>query len=224
MKIAIIGYGKMGHAVEEYALKMGHEVVCRIDAGEAWPESLGADVAVEFTTPTTAVENMLRCLERGVPVVCGTTGWYDRYAEVADECRRRGGRMLTATNFSLGMNIMFALNEHLARLMRGSAYRAAITETHHVHKLDAPSGTAITLQQQIVEHGGRRAEEVPITSYREGEVPGTHTVEYASEADTIYLTHEAHSRLGLAQGAVVAAAWLAAAAPGVYTMKDVLNG
>ena len=223
MKIALIGYGKMGHAVEAYALQCGHEVVGRIDLGDPWPEGLAADVAVEFTTPGTAVENLKRCFAAGWPVVCGTTGWYDRYEEVCDECRRAGGRLLAATNFSIGMNIVFALNEQLARLMSGRPYKVDIAETHHIHKLDAPSGTASTLRDQIVANGHRKAEEVPIASYREGEVPGTHTVVYDSEVDTITLTHEAHNRQGLAQGAVVAAEWLVQAEPGVYTMKDLLG-
>lgn len=223
MRLAIIGYGKMGHAIEELALQAGHTVVCTIDQDAPWPERLGADVAVEFTTPATAAENLRRCFERHVPVVCGTTGWYSRYDEIAAECRRAKGSLMTATNFSLGMNIMFALNERLAALMRNLPYTAAIAETHHIHKLDAPSGTALTLQQQIVSHGGRTAEQVPIASYREGEVPGTHTVVYDSPLDTITLTHEAHSRKGLAQGALAAAEWLATAAPGVYTMNDMLG-
>lgn len=223
MRIALIGYGKMGHAIEALALRRGHSVACAVDAGDTWPENLAADVAVEFSTPTTAVENIKRCWRLGLPVVCGTTGWYDRYGELTDECLTGGHRMLTATNFSLGMNIMFALNERLASLMRGRSYSVAITETHHVHKLDAPSGTAITLREQIEEHGGRTAEEVSITSIREGEVPGTHTVRYDSAIDALMLTHEAHSREGLAQGAVLAAEWLATAQPGVYTMKDVLG-
>ncbi len=214
----------MGHAIEDYALKIGHEVTCRLDLGDKWPDNIDADVAVEFTSPQNAVGNLLHCFERHLPVVCGTTGWYDRYDEVCANCRRLGGTMLSATNFSLGMNIMFALNEQLARYMSGANYKVGITETHHVHKLDAPSGTAISLQQQIVENSNRTVEDVPITSYREGEVPGTHTVVYESAVDSIYLTHEAHNRLGLAQGAVVAADWLVKAAPGVYTMKDVLNG
>ncbi len=223
MKIALIGYGKMGHAVEAYAAERGHAVVCRIDKDDPWPEGIAADVAVEFTTPATAVDNLKRCFEAGLPVVCGTTGWYDRYEEVCAACRCAGGRLLTATNFSIGMNIMFALNEHLARLMQGQPYTVDIAETHHIHKLDKPSGTAITLQQQIVESGKRKAEDIPIASYREGEVPGTHTVKYDSTVDTLYLTHEAHNRVGLAQGAVVAAEWLAGAEAGVYTMRDVLK-
>ena len=224
MKIALIGYGKMGHAVEEYALQRGHAVVCRIDKDDPWPERVDADVAVEFTTPATAVDNLMRCLALGLPVVCGTTGWYDRYEAVCDACRRAGGRLLTATNFSIGMNIMFALNEQLAELMKGrDDYRVSLAETHHIHKLDKPSGTALTLREQIAESGNRKVESIPIASYREGEVPGTHTVVYDSEIDTLTLTHEAHSRKGLAQGALMAAEWLAQAAPGVFTMKDLLR-
>ena len=223
MKLAIIGYGKMGHAIEELAQQRGHSVACTVDVGGRWPVAGEADVAIEFSTPATAVDNIRHCWQLGLPVVCGTTGWYDRYEEVRAACLRQGGRLLTATNFSLGMNIMFMVNEYLAGLMNKDIYRVGIAEKHHVHKLDAPSGTAITLQQQIVEHGHRTAEEVPITSYREGEVPGTHTVMYDSAIDSIYLTHEAHSRVGLAQGAVIAADWLAKARPGVYTMRDILD-
>lgn len=228
MKIALIGYGKMGHAIETLALGCGHKVVCRIDNEEDWRvvsgrwEEKRPDVAIEFTTPQTAVENMRRCFAAGVPVVCGTTGWYDRYETVKTECMACNGSMLTATNFSLGMNIMFDLNERLARLMKDRPYSVSISETHHIHKLDAPSGTAITLREQIVENGERKAESIPIASVREGEVPGTHTVVYDSVVDTITLTHEAHSRQGLAQGALLAAEWLAKAKPGVYTMKDIL--
>lgn len=221
MKIALLGYGKMGHAIEALAAERGHEVCLRLDKDDAWPERMDADVAIEFTTPATAVENMKRCLERGIPVVCGTTGWYDGYETVVSECKRLNGRLFTATNFSIGMNIMFALNRRLAELMRGrDGYRVSISETHHIHKLDAPSGTAITLRDQIVDSGKRV--EVPIESFRVGEVPGTHTVTYDSEIDTLTLTHEAHSRKGLAMGALVAAEFLAKAGPGVYTMKDVL--
>ena len=224
MKIALIGYGKMGHAIEALAVERGHEVTLRLDKGDVWPSAIDADVAIEFSTPTTAVENMQRCIAAGVPVVCGTTGWYGSYDAVVEACRKAGGRLLTATNFSIGMNIMFALNERLAELMRGRGeYKTSISETHHIHKLDAPRGTAITLREQIVERGGRKEESVPIESIREGEVPGTHTVVYDSEIDTISLTHEAHSRKGLALGALTAAEWLVGAGAGVYTMKDVLR-
>ena len=223
MKIAIIGYGKMGHAVEARAKSCGHTVVCTVDCPQEWElrdsELRSADVAVEFSTPSTAVDNIRRCWRLGLPVVCGTTGWDAQRKEVENECRANGCRLLAASNFSIGMNIMFDLNERLAALMSGRAeYSASITETHHIHKLDAPSGTALVLQRQIA---GR---EVPITSIREGEVPGTHTVCYSSAIDTLSITHEAHSREGLAAGAVLAAEFLAAAAPGVYSMKDVING
>ena len=224
MKIVLIGYGKMGHAIEALAAERGHGVTVKIDKDDPWPASMAADVAIEFTTPATAVGNMLRCLEAGMPVVCGTTGWYADYENVAAQCRARNGRLFTATNFSIGMNIMFALNKRLAALMAGrNDYKVAIAETHHIHKLDAPSGTAITLQEQIVANGARSAEEVPIESFRVGEVPGTHTVTYDSAIDTLTLTHEAHSRQGLAVGALMAAEWLVKAAPGVYTMQDMLQ-
>ncbi|MBR6049331.1 MAG: 4-hydroxy-tetrahydrodipicolinate reductase [Bacteroidales bacterium] len=233
MNIALIGYGKMGHAIEALAIGRGHAVTVRIDKDDPWPVENGEwkvesgvrpDVAIEFTTPATAVGNIERCLELGLPVVCGTTGWYAGYDAVTAKCRACGGRLLTATNFSIGMNIMFALNERLAQLMRGrDDYSVSISETHHIHKLDAPSGTAITLQEQIVASGQRPAESIPISSYREGEVPGTHTVVYDSEIDTLTLTHEAHSRQGLAQGALLAAEWLVKAEAGVYTMKDILS-
>lgn len=214
----------MGHAIEALAAERGHEVTVKIDKDDPWPAEMDADVAIEFTMPATAVGNMLRCLETEIPVVCGTTGWYADYEKVVAECKAKGGRLFTATNFSIGMNIMFALNERLAALMAGrDDYSVSISETHHIHKLDAPSGTAITLQEQIVENGKRKAESVPIASFREGEVPGTHTVVYDSEIDTIILTHEAHSRKGLALGALLATEFLAKAKPGVYTMKDMLR-
>ncbi len=227
MNIAIIGYGKMGRAIEALALQHGHTIVAAVDNDNDWNDPQkpwrNADVAIEFTTPDTATANIRRCLEAGVPVVCGTTGWYDRFDELAALCREKNGTLFTATNFSIGMNIMFALNERLAELMRGrNDYAVSISETHHIHKLDAPSGTAITLQQQIAESGRRKAEQVPITSYREGEVPGTHTVCYDSAIDTITLTHEAHSREGLAQGALLAAEWVAGK-KGIFTMKDILK-
>lgn len=217
----------MGHAVEEQALERGHHICCRIDTAadmeRLLPELKRADVAVEFSTPATAVANIEACLEAGVPVVCGTTGWYDRYEQVAARCRDCGGALLTATNFSVGMNIMFALSERLASLMRGRTdYKASIREVHHIHKLDAPSGTAITLQGLLAEQGGMQKADIPIESVREGEVPGIHTVRYDSEIDSISLTHEAHGRKGLAQGATLAAEWLAGR-QGVFTMKDMLS-
>ncbi|MBR4738586.1 MAG: 4-hydroxy-tetrahydrodipicolinate reductase [Bacteroidales bacterium] len=223
MKIALIGYGKMGHAIEAMASERGHSVVATIDCGDLWPERLEADVAVEFSTPATAVENIRRCWRLGLPVVCGTTGWNAQYEAVKAECLAGGHALFTASNFSIGMNIMFSLNERLAELMRDrNEYRVSISETHHIHKLDAPSGTALSLQRQIEECGGRKAESVPIESFRVGEVPGTHTVMYNSEIDTLTLTHEAHSRKGLALGALLAAEWLVGKT-GVFTMKDLLG-
>ncbi len=223
MNIAIIGYGKMGHAIETLAANRGHRVVATVDNPAEWDAAedklRSANVAIEFSTPATAVDNIHHCWQLGLPVVCGTTGWDNVKQEVEEECRRNGHTLLASSNFSIGMNIMFALNEHLARLMAGrSDYRASITETHHIHKLDAPSGTALVLKGQM------NRPDVEITSIREGEVPGTHTVVYDSPIDTITLTHEAHSRQGLAQGALLAAEFLAAAAPGVYSMNDVLAG
>lgn len=223
MKIALIGYGKMGHAIEALAKGRGHTVACTIDRDDPWPERIDADVAIEFTTPATAVANIRRCWAAGLPVVCGTTGWDAERPVVEAECKAGGHTLFAASNFSIGMNIMFALNERLAVLMRGKDnYSVAISETHHIHKLDAPSGTALTLRNQIVESGERSADDIPIESIREGEVPGTHTVVYDSTIDTITLTHEAHSREGLALGALLAAEY-AVGKKGVLTMKDLLQ-
>ena len=222
MKIALIGYGKMGHAIEAMATGRGHTVACRIDRDDPWPGQMDADVAIEFTTPATAVANIRRCWAAGLPVVCGTTGWDAERPAVEAECRAGGHTLFAASNFSIGMNIMFALNEHLAALMRGKEdYSVSITETHHIHKLDAPSGTALTLRNQIAESGGRSAAEIPIESIREGEVPGTHTVVYDSRIDTITLTHEAHSREGLALGALLAAEYTVGR-KGVLSMREMI--
>ena len=242
MKIALIGYGKMGHAIEELAGTRGHEVVCTIDNADELAAKASllktANVAIEFTMPSVAAGNIRYCIENDIAIVCGTTGWYDNYYELASLCHDRNGAMLTATNFSIGMNIMFALNERLAQLMSGrDEYQVDITEIHHIHKLDAPSGTAITLKEQIMANremdahedvgaparteNGERIIDIPITSIREGEVPGTHTVRYQSEIDTITITHEAHSRKGLALGALMAAEFLCGK-KGIYTMKDVV--
>lgn len=220
MKIAIIGYGKMGHEIASIAVEKGHAVACTIDNDTEMLANIdllkSSDVAIEFTTPATAVTNIKQCLQIGVPVVCGTTGWYDSYDEVCALCREKGGALFTATNFSIGMNIVFDLNRRLAALMdKYPQYKASIVETHHIHKLDAPSGTAITLREQTGHP------EIEITSIREGEVPGTHVVRYDSAVDTIMLTHEAHSRRGLAEGAVLAAEFLKGKT-GIFTMTDLL--
>lgn len=218
----------MGHAIEALAAGRGHEVVCTVDNATEWNTRADAlrraDVAIEFTTPATAVENLRRCFALGLPVVCGTTGWDAQRPALVEECRAGGHALFHASNFSIGMNIMFLLNRRLAALMAGRPeYSVSISETHHIHKLDAPSGTAITLRDQIVEHGDRAVESIPIASYREGEVPGTHTVVYDSAIDTLTLTHEAHSRQGLALGALLAAEYLVKAGAGVYTMEALLS-
>ena len=217
----------MGHAIEALAKGRGHTVVCTVDNAAEWVSKEAdlrrADVAIEFTLPTTAAENIGRCFDLGLPVVSGTTGWEQDFNAVVARCLHEGHSLFTASNFSLGMYIMFRLNERLAELMRGREnYTVDIAETHHIHKLDAPSGTALTLAGQIADHGGRPLERIPIESFREGEVPGTHVVTYRSAEDTLTLSHEAHSRQGLALGALLAAEFLLGK-KGHYTMKDLLD-
>ena len=198
MKIAIIGYGKMGHMIEEIALQRGHDVVARIDVGDAF-DLKHADVAIEFTTPATAKENILRAWAQDVPVVCGSTGWNAQ--ELLDEDKRLHAKpmLVWSSNYSVGVNIFFELNKALAAAMSAQPqYTPSITETHHIHKLDKPSGTAKTLAEAI-------GKNVPIESIREGEVPGTHEVKWDSEEDTIIITHIAKGRRGFALGAVLAA-------------------
>lgn len=240
MNIAIIGYGKMGHAVERCTVERGHYIALTIDTPEDWADKgsklKGCDVAVEFSTPATAVENIMRCLRAGVAVVSGTTGWNDRLEEVKAECKALGGALFVASNFSIGMNIVFELNRQLARMTKGlPSYSVAIKETHHIHKLDAPSGTAIHLAEGIIaEQGGdwelvgssqvraRTEQIIPITAVREGEVAGIHEVRYDSPLDTITLTHEAKGREGLALGATLAAEFVVGK-KGVFTMHDLIK-
>ena len=202
MRIALIGYGKMGHMIESIALERGHEVVARIDAGDVF-ELNGADVAIEFTTPATAKDNILRAWAKSVPVVCGTTGW-DAASLIEEDKRLHEKPMLIwKSNFSVGVNIFFEMNKWLAEEMsKQPQYTPSITETHHIHKLDKPSGTAKTLAEEIE---ASRSRDVEITSIREGEVPGTHVVTWDSEEDTIIITHVAKGRRGFALGAVLAA-------------------
>ena len=240
MKLALLGYGKMGKAIEAIACQRGHSVGVTIDDEDDWMASVealrGCDMAVEFSTPATAVSNIMRCFDLDLPVVVGTTGWYDQLEGVVHDCEQRGKALFVASNFSIGMNIVFDLNRRLARLMNGREdYTVGITETHHVHKLDAPSGTAIALARDIVEEqddkddwcllreGVKAADdEVPIVSVRRGEVPGIHEVVYDSDIDRITLRHEAKSRRGLALGAVVAAEFLEGR-KGYYTMREMLK-
>ena len=206
MKIALIGYGKMGHMIESIALERGHEIVCIIDQNNLCDfESeafASADVAVEFTTPQTAEQNIRRAWAAGVPVICGTTGW--DVEAIKQEAQEAG--LMWSSNYSIGVNILFALNRQLAKLMVAYPdYTPHMTEVHHIHKLDAPSGTAKTLQEAI---GEERLPIADIESIREGEVPGIHTVVWDSEVDTISISHSAKSRKGFALGAVIAAEWM----------------
>lgn len=237
MKIALVGYGKMGKAIEQIALARGHEIVSIIDIEN--PEEFrsdtfrSAEVAIEFTTPATAFGNYMKCFEAGIPVVSGTTGWLEHLDEVRRMCEKEGKTFFYASNFSIGVNIFFALNKYLAQVMnRFPEYDVRMTETHHIHKLDAPSGTAITLAEDIIANLDRKecwtpetAEkpaDLPIRSVREGEVPGIHEIIYESEADTIRIEHNARSRAGFALGAVVAAEF-AAGKKGFLGMNDLFR-
>lgn len=237
MKIALIGYGKMGHEIEKIALERGHEVVCIIDMNQEEkfesPAFRSAEVAIEFTTPDSALQNYRRAFAANVPVVSGTTGWLEHLPEIKEACEKEGKTLFYASNFSLGVNIFFALNSYLAKIMnKFSVYDVRMEETHHIHKLDAPSGTAITLAEGILTHldrkekwvlgeGGEK-EELPITSFREGEVPGIHCVIYETEDDCIRITHEIKNRRTLALGAVLAAEFTKGK-QGFLEMKDMLG-
>lgn len=237
MKIALIGYGKMGKTIEQIALQRGHQIVSIIDINntadfdsEAFRS---ADVAIEFTTPATALNNYMRCFAANVPVVSGTTGWLDHLDEVKAKCEQEGKTFFYASNFSVGVNIFFALNRYLAKIMNNfPAYDVRMTEVHHIHKLDAPSGTAITLAEGILEHIDRKERwtletaeqptDLPIHAIREGEVPGIHEIVYESEADTISIKHDAKSRAGFALGAVIAAEFTAGK-KGFLGMNDLFH-
>lgn len=223
MKIALIGYGKMGHAIERIALDRGHEIVAKIDIDNAAdfnsPAFASADVAIEFTTPATAVDNYLRAFKAGVPVVSGTTGWVDKMPQIKEMCADKGATFFWTSNFSIGVNIFFALNKYLAAIMaKEPQYIPSMTEIHHIHKLDHPSGTAITLAEGVMENNPNlkswtesenpAQDELPIAHIREGEVPGTHIVKWDSPVDCITIEHRAKSREGFALGAVMAAEWI----------------
>lgn len=237
MNIALIGYGKMGHIIEEIATSRGHQIVSIIDIdNKADMDSdafRSADVAIEFTRPESAIENIFKCFEVGVPVVAGTTGWLDKMEEVKAEMKKKNGTLFWASNFSVGVNIFNAANKFLAKIMNDyDVYNVSMTEIHHIHKLDAPSGTAITLAEGIMENLDRKkswkldteesSEDIAIKAVREGEVPGTHIVTYDSEVDTITFSHEAKSRRGFALGAVIAAEFTAGK-KGFLSMNDIFN-
>jgi 4-hydroxy-tetrahydrodipicolinate reductase len=224
MKIALIGYGKMGHMIESIALQRGHEIVCIIDQNNLDEfESkafASADVAIEFTTPQTAEQNILRAWKAGVPVVCGTTGWNVESLK-QQLLQHTIPSLMWSSNYSIGVNILFAINKQLAKLMDSyPEYTPHMTEVHHIHKLDAPSGTAKTLQEAI---GEKRLAVADIESIREGEIPGVHTVTWDSELDTISISHSAKSRKGFALGAVIAAEWMKGKT-GYHTFEEVISG
>lgn len=237
MKIAILGYGKMGHAIEQIAVSRGHEIVLAINdlnLQDLTTENIRkADVAIEFSNPDSAMENILFCLKENVAVVCGTTGWLKNLATVENTCRELNGSFLYASNFSVGVNIFFELNKKLASLLKAHpAYNVAIEEIHHTHKKDAPSGTAITLAEQILSFSDKKNKwvngksendnELSIISKRIDEVPGTHSIKYTSDIDDIEIIHTAHNRQGFAEGAVLAAEYITGK-KGIFSMKDVLN-
>jgi 4-hydroxy-tetrahydrodipicolinate reductase len=237
MKIALIGYGKMGHAIEEIALQRGHEIVLKVGIENVQDNTIDniqkADVAIEFTGPEIAFDNVIRCLEAGVPVVSGSTGWLQRFEEAKTFCNNKNGALLYASNFSVGVNIFFAINKKLADLMAPhKEYDVLLTEIHHTQKKDAPSGTAITLAEGIlqsieqkkkwVNEASKSPEELQIISERIDPAPGTHTIKYTSDIDDIEIKHTAHNRKGFATGAVLAAEFLHNK-KGIYSMSDVLG-
>jgi len=237
MKLALIGYGKMGKEIEKIAVSRGHTIELIIDIDnqqDLTVENLKkCDAAIEFTIPKSAVDNYFKCFEAGIPVVSGTTGWLERKVEVYQKCKEINGTFFYGSNFSVGVNLFFELNRQLAKLMAPHAeYKPEMTEVHHTEKLDAPSGTAISLAEDLIEilpslhswadAGGATKNQLPIRSEREGEVPGIHTIKYDSEVDFIEITHSAKSRKGFALGAVLAAEYCLGK-KGILTMKDMLK-
>jgi 4-hydroxy-tetrahydrodipicolinate reductase len=231
MKIALLGYGKMGKVIERIALERGHEIVLKKDEHNRYDGLSTADVAIDFSVPTAAVDNISNCFHANVPVVSGTTGWLEHYDEMIALCNEKQGGFISSSNFSLGVNIFFELNEYLAKIMaQFDSYKVTMEEIHHTQKLDAPSGTAISLAKGVIENSNyanwtldqAKNNEIHIEAKRIGDVPGTHTVTYDSIVDSIELKHTAHNREGFALGAVIAAEWLAGKT-GIYNMKDVLN-
>jgi len=231
MKIALLGYGKMGRIIEILALQKGHSIVFKNSSESSEGNFESAEVAIEFSSPEAAVANISKALEAGIPVVSGTTGWLERFDEMVKLCEKRNGSFITASNFSVGVNLFFSINEYAAKLMAPwKEYNVSVEEIHHLQKKDAPSGTAITIAEEIIKHSDKKnwkldsSEEniLNITAKREEDVKGTHIVSYESEIDAISLKHEAHSREGFALGAILAAEFLKDK-KGIFTMKDVLG-
>ena len=231
MKIALVGYGKMGKIIDEISQNRGHEVVARLKETPNRESLNDADVVIEFSNPEAAFENIKVCLENKIPVICGTTGWLDKKPEIERIAVEQNSAFLYGSNFSLGVNLFFAINEKLAKLMNNvDEYQCQLEEIHHIHKKDAPSGTAISIAEGIIENsryeawklGETKGKELGIFAIREDEVPGTHSVFYRSEVDEIEIKHTAFNRNGFALGAVIAAEWIVGK-QGVFSMKDVLG-
>ncbi|WP_298894703.1 4-hydroxy-tetrahydrodipicolinate reductase [uncultured Psychroserpens sp.] len=231
MNIALLGYGKMGKAIEKIALERGHDITLKVSSSTKDFILDDIDVAIDFSLPSTAVANITKCFNANVPVISGTTGWLDQYDDMISLCSSKKGTFLYASNFSLGVNIFFEINKTLAKLMRSLPdYKTSIEEIHHTQKLDAPSGTAITLADDIIERtnyknwslDAPKQNEIGILAKRIENVPGTHEINYDSEVDSIQIKHTAHSRQGFALGAVIAAEYVHDK-KGIFTMKDVLN-
>ncbi len=230
MKIALLGYGKMGKTIEDIALKKGHEIIYKISSNIEEYDLSQADVAIDFSIPNAAFKNITTCFKNKVPVVSGTTGWLEKYEEAVKICKEEDSAFLYASNFSIGVNLFFELNEKLASLMKNfNEYSVEIEEIHHTQKLDAPSGTAISLAKQIIEKTDKTGwklnkagnNEIPIFAKRIENVSGTHSIKYSSEIDSIEIIHTAHSRMGFAKGALLSAEWLQGK-KGIFTMRDVL--
>ena len=232
MNIALLGYGKMGKTIEQIAINRGHKIVLTVDKDDENYDITKADVAIDFSIPTVAFNNISNCLNNGVPVISGTTGWLEHYDKAVALCEEKKGAFIYASNYSLGVNIFFELNKTLAKMMSTlKQYNVPMEEIHHTQKLDAPSGTAISLANDIIalnsnfenwqlDESGEKT--IPIVAKRIADVPGTHTIKYESEVDTISIEHIAHNRQGFALGAVVAAEWIVGKS-GVFSMNDVLN-
>ena len=231
MKIALLGYGKMGKVIEKIALERGHEIVLRKGSSDSFDGLLQADVAIDFSVPSSAVHHISECLNHNIPVISGTTGWLENYDEMVALCQDKNGSFIYGSNFSLGVNIFFELNNYLAKIKKNlKDYNVSMEEIHHTQKLDAPSGTAISLANGIIENtdytnwtlDNASTNEIYIDAKRIENIPGTHSVFYDSKVDQIEIKHTAHSREGFALGSVIASEWLLGK-KGVFTMKDVLG-
>ncbi|MDA8951974.1 4-hydroxy-tetrahydrodipicolinate reductase [Flavobacteriaceae bacterium] len=234
MKIALFGYGKMGKEIEQIALKRGHEIVLKIRENEKYDISK-ADIGIDFSVPNAALHNIISCFKNNIPVVSGTTGWLDEFDKALTVCKENKGSFIYASNFSIGVNLFFELNKSLAKMMNPHKdYSLDVEEIHHTKKLDTPSGTAISIAEQIIKNSSKSdweliensvnqdSNSVPISAKRILDTPGTHKVSYTSEIDSIEIKHIANNRKGFALGAIIAAEWLIKK-NGIYTMKDVLN-